>query len=281
MPAAAAITRAPAWYRKKFDAAPDGGKVYLYFEAVMGKCKVWVNGQLMTEHFGGYLPFAIDITKVVNADGHGNVVAVRADNSDDPTYPPGKPQGDLDFTYMGGIYRDTYLIRTGPVHVTLTELSATPAGGGVFVGVKDVNGNDAQLEVRTEVANEGATPKHLTVRSVLVDADGHDLLAQESAVDLAPRRDAGSGAAARAEERPSLDAERSLPAFHPHRGGRQRPGGRLAADALRHPAFSRCAGRPASSSTSNSSGPSSAASTATRTTTSSATRCRTPASGAT
>src|SRR6202012_5705585 len=113
-----------------------------------------------------------------------NIVAVRADNSDDPNYPPGKPQGDLDFTYLGGIYRDVYVIRTPAVHVTLPELSTTVAGGGIFVATKDVNGNDAELEVRTEVANDGAEAKKLTVRSVLETAEGADVLKQETEIDV-------------------------------------------------------------------------------------------------
>jgi beta-galactosidase len=175
----------PAWYRKKFAAPAQGGKVYLYFEAVMGKCTVWVNGHQMTRHFGGYLPFVVDATPVLKAGGQGNVVAVLADNSDDPTYPPGKPQGDLDFTYMGGIYRNVYLIRTPEVHVTFPELSKTVAGGGVFVATKDVNDNDASLEVRTEVANDSARAESLTVRSVLQTPDGNDLLAAETPLHLA------------------------------------------------------------------------------------------------
>ncbi|MEI6176196.1 MAG: sugar-binding domain-containing protein, partial [Verrucomicrobiota bacterium] len=109
----------PAWYRKRFEVAGPsaGGRVFVYFEAVMGKCVVCVNGQKVAEHFGGCLPFAADITDKIQSGG--NIIAVRADNSDDPTYPPGKPQNNLDFTYLGGIYRDTYLIQTGPVHVTL------------------------------------------------------------------------------------------------------------------------------------------------------------------
>jgi beta-galactosidase len=177
----------PAWYRKRFQAAPPpaGGKVYVYFEAVMGKCAVWVNGQKVTEHFGGYLPFVAEISSLLHADGKDNFIAVRADNSNDPTYPPGKPQNDLDFTYMGGIYRDTFLITTPAIHVTLTELSQTVAGGGVFVGVKDVNGNDALLEVRTELANDSAAPRTVTMRTLLETADGRELLRSEQPVTLA------------------------------------------------------------------------------------------------
>jgi beta-galactosidase len=178
--------RGPAWYRKKFDAAADGGKVTLYFEGVMGKSTVWVNGKKLAEHFGGYLPFAVDATDALNADGRNNIVAVRADNSDDPTYPPGKKQDALDFTYLGGIYRDVFLIRTADAHVTLPELSKSVAGGGVFVGVKDVNGNDAELEVRTEVANEGKSPKTLAVRTILETAEGRELLRDETTVEVPP-----------------------------------------------------------------------------------------------
>ena len=177
----------PAWYRKRFQAVapPAGGKVFLYFEAVMGKCAVWVNGRKVAEHFGGYLPFAADITPHLQAGGRHNVVAVRADNSDDPTYPPGKPQNDLDFTYLGGIYRDAYLIFTPSVHVTLPELSKTAAGGGVFVGVKDVNGNNARIEVRTEIASEAAAPRAVTLRTILQTADGRELLRNEQPLELA------------------------------------------------------------------------------------------------
>jgi len=176
----------PAWYRKRFEtAAPAGGKVFVYFEAVMGKCTVWVNGQEVAAHFGGYLPFAADITAQLHPAGQDNVIAVRADNSDDPTYPPGKPQSDLDFTYLGGIYRDVFLIQTGPVHVTLPELSATVAGGGVFVGVKDANGHDAALEVRTEIANDAAAPCTITLRTVLETAEGRAVVASELPLELA------------------------------------------------------------------------------------------------
>lgn len=174
----------PAWYRKRFDAAPAGGKVFLYFEAVMGKATVWVNGQKLAEHFGGYLPFVVDATPVLRADGKANVVAVLADNSDDASYPPGKPQNNLDFTYLGGIYREVYLIRTPELHVTFPESSPTPAGGGIFVGVKDVNGTSADLEVRTELVNESKIAKKLLVRTILETTEGSRVLEDELATEL-------------------------------------------------------------------------------------------------
>ena len=174
----------PAWYRKRFDAGANGGKVFLYFEAVMGKCAVWINGKKAAEHFGGYLPFAVDAGPLLKADGKGNIVAVRADNSDDASYPPGKPQNNLDFTYLGGIYRDTYLICTPETHVTLQELSPTVAGGGVFVGVKDVNGDRAEIEVRTEIVNDGKAAKSVALCSVLETAEGREVASVKTQVAI-------------------------------------------------------------------------------------------------
>ncbi len=99
----------PAWYRKHFIPADSlkGKQLFLHFEGIMGKSDIYVNGKLLKKHYGGYLPAIVDITDVL-VPGQDNVIAVRADNSDDPTYPVGKPQNMLDFTYLGGIYRDCW-----------------------------------------------------------------------------------------------------------------------------------------------------------------------------
>ena len=71
----------------------------------MGKSKVWINGKLLKEQKGGYLPVIIDVTNELKYN-EDNVITVVSDNSDDASYPPGKFQDVLDFTYAGGIYRD-------------------------------------------------------------------------------------------------------------------------------------------------------------------------------
>ena len=176
----------PAWYRKKFSvpAESDGKRKLLYFEAAMGKCQVWVNGKAVKEHFGGYLPFGADITDYLQPGGT-NLVAVRVDNSDDPSYPPGLDQRNLDFTYLGGIYRDVFLICIAPVHVTLPELSHTVAGGGVFVGVTEASGTLAKAEVRTEIANQSTHSEIFKLRTILEDPDGRELLRSEQSAEIA------------------------------------------------------------------------------------------------
>ena len=97
----------------------------------MGKCKIWINGKLKAEHYGGFLPIVLDITDDVDY-GQQNLVAIWTDNSDDPMYPPGKAQDLLDWTYFGGIYRDVWFYTTAPVHITDPILANKVAGGGVL-----------------------------------------------------------------------------------------------------------------------------------------------------
>lgn len=76
------------WYRKHFKPIEEwrGSRLSLYFEAIMGKSKVWINGKLVKEHKGGYLPIIIDATNELNY-GEDNVITVVSDNSDDASYP--------------------------------------------------------------------------------------------------------------------------------------------------------------------------------------------------
>lgn len=163
-----------AWYRKRFtiDRRWEGKKIFLYFEAAMGRSKVYVNGRPAKEHLGGYLPFSVELTGLGAAAGHPCVVALMVDNSDDKSYPPGKPQYTLDFAYHGGIYRDAFLVVTSPVHITDPCYVNKVAGGGVFVQYGDVTRRQATLNVSTDVANESDKPQRITVETLLCDSSG-------------------------------------------------------------------------------------------------------------
>lgn len=176
MPAEASGCRnyqGPAWYRKRFilPAETKGQNVFLHFEAAMGKQTVYINGKLVKEHIGGYLPFTIDLSGNGVAPGDSCLIAVLTDNSDDRSYPPGKRQYTLDFTYHGGIYRDVWMIAKSPVAITDAIDSETVAGGGVFVHFDEISEKSAQVFVNTEVANSSSRAESVTVETTLIDAD--------------------------------------------------------------------------------------------------------------
>lgn len=164
------------WYRKHFmpDAALKGKKLFLHFEAIMGKSKVFVNGKLLTEHFGGYLPVIVDVTDVLDWNGD-NVIAVWADNSDDPSYPPGKAQDVLDYTYFGGIYRDCWLIAHNNVFITDPNYENEVAGGGLFVAFGKVSDALAEVQLKIHVRNATKNPFSGRVEYMLLQPDGTEV----------------------------------------------------------------------------------------------------------
>ncbi len=163
----------PAWYRKRFtlDNSYNGKRVYIHFEAIMGKSKIWLNGKLLKEQFGGYLPIHLDITDHVKA-GVENIIAVRTDNSDDPIYPPGKPQTTLDFTYFGGIYRDVHLISTSDIHVTNANHRDYVADGGTFVHFSEFSKEKVTVNVKTNITNQRPTDSEVNLALALLAPDG-------------------------------------------------------------------------------------------------------------
>lgn len=164
------------WYRKHFtpDAVLKGKKLFLHFEAIMGKSKVFVNGKLLTEHFGGYLPVIADMTDVLDWNGD-NVIAVWADNSDDPSYPPGKAQDVLDYTYFGGIYRDCWLIAHNNVFITDPNYENEVAGGGLFVAFGKVSDALAEVQLKIHVRNATKNPFSGQVEYMLLQPDGTEV----------------------------------------------------------------------------------------------------------
>lgn len=164
------------WYRKHFtpDAVLKGKKLFLHFEAIMGKSKVFVNGKLLTEHFGGYLPVIADVTDVLDWNGD-NVIAVWADNSDDPSYPPGKAQDVLDYTYFGGIYRDCWLIAHNNVFITDPNYENEVAGGGLFVAFGKVSDALAEVQLKIHVRNATKNPFSGQVEYMLLQPDGTEV----------------------------------------------------------------------------------------------------------
>lgn len=161
-----------AWYRKRFvvPEASEGKDVSIHFEAAMGKQVLYLNGDKVGEHQGGYLPFNLNLTDQGVVAGDTCVVAVMVDNSNDKTFPPGKPQYTLDFSYHGGIYRDVWLISKGRTALTDAVEANRVAGGGVFVHAENISEQHAEVVVKSEVENKENRNRTVTIETVLVDA---------------------------------------------------------------------------------------------------------------
>jgi beta-glucuronidase len=96
------------WYKKVFNYTISKGKrLFLYFGAVNYMANVYLNGEKIGGHEGGFTPFQIEITDKVKEDE--NVLIVRVDNK---RLINGLPGLGYDWLNYGGIIRDVNLIET-------------------------------------------------------------------------------------------------------------------------------------------------------------------------
>lgn len=91
---------------------------YLEFRGVNSIADVFVNGEKVCHHEGGFSTFRAKITEQLK-NGE-NAIAVQADNSaNDRVYPQ-----MADFTFFGGIYRDVYFIEANKCRFDLDYLGS-------------------------------------------------------------------------------------------------------------------------------------------------------------
>ena len=140
-------------------------RVNLEFDGVFQAAEVFVNGQRVGEHKGGYSGFNLDITDAVKSGD--NVVAVRVNNIWDARLAPRAGE----HTFSGGIYRDVRLVVTAPLHV---------AWYGTFVTTPQVSKESGIVNVKTEVMNDSGATKLVTVKTSVVDAKGKTVAQMES-----------------------------------------------------------------------------------------------------
>jgi len=103
-----------SWYRKNITIPSGSERAFLDFDAVMIAAEVFVNGKKVLEHKGGYTPFSVELTGVVEPGGEA-LVAVRVDSTERTDIPPFGYV--VDYLTFGGIYRDVYLRTCGKSYI--------------------------------------------------------------------------------------------------------------------------------------------------------------------
>jgi beta-galactosidase len=155
--------RGIGWYRTHYtvDNGYAGRHFFLKFDGAFLVTDVYVNGNLLGEHQGGFAAFVFDVTPYLNIGGD-NVIAVKVNNAANANIPPLA----ADFTFWGGIYRDVHLLVTDPVQISPLDYGSP----GVYLTTTSVSSNSANLQVTTVVSNSTASPQTVTVRAIVTDA---------------------------------------------------------------------------------------------------------------
>ncbi|CAN5568400.1 hypothetical protein BH10ACI2_BH10ACI2_13800 [soil metagenome] len=143
------------WYRKHFTLSNKQAarNFWIEFDGVMANSDVWINNFHLGKRPNGYISFGYELTSHINF-GKNNVIAVRADNAQQPA---------SRWYTGGGIYRHVRLVESGSVHI---EKWAT------FVTTPKINASEATVNVATEVLNASASGPNVALNIKLLDADG-------------------------------------------------------------------------------------------------------------
>ena len=136
------------WYQRPFEAPAhaDNQRVLLHFGAVDYACRVYVNGQMVARHRGGYLPFSADITPALRPGR--NSLSLRVVDTRDTAQPRGKQYWDDGlficwYTPCSGIWQSVYMEIVGDT--ALRAIYVTP----------DIDRCLATVEVNVDRAPKG------------------------------------------------------------------------------------------------------------------------------
>ena len=143
--------RGTCWYRLNLErpALQEGEKAYLEFDGAAMTADVYLNGEKLAHHEGGYSRFRVEITeKLAEA---GNELLVAVDNSDNDRVYPQK----ADFTFYGGLYRMVRLITVPESHFSMDYYGGSGIKVTPEVTLAEKDGEAASAAVTVEIWADG------------------------------------------------------------------------------------------------------------------------------
>lgn len=127
-------------YRREFTVPKkfSGQRIFLRFEGVYSYAKVWVKGNFIREHFGGFTSWDCEVTDYVKP-GQKTLLAVGVvDNLDDISFASGYAKHPI-----GGILRDVYVYCLGENYIRSFDIETE----------LDKNYENAVLKITSELAS--------------------------------------------------------------------------------------------------------------------------------
>jgi beta-galactosidase/beta-glucuronidase len=170
------------WYRRTFTTPPgEGERVLLNFGAVDWEAVVWVNGERAGEHRGGYDPFTLDITDLVETGENELIIQVW-----DPTDAGHQPRGKqvlrphrIWYTPVTGIWQTVWLERVPNTHIQSLVLTPQVDDPAIHVAVHASTESDVHVRVSLE-GDAVAEATGTTGRAIQVAIPGGRLWSPDS-----------------------------------------------------------------------------------------------------
>jgi beta-glucuronidase len=129
------------WYRRRFDApaATSDQRVFLYFEGANYRSHVYLNGEKLGVHEGGFTPFAFELTGKIKPSDNSLVVGVNSKREFGNV-----PGTDADWFNYGGLTRSVWLVVTPRTFIQHYHFALRERDGrSVITGDVTLDGPDA------------------------------------------------------------------------------------------------------------------------------------------
>ena len=164
------------WYRKTFtlDAGDMKRDLFLEFDGVFQEAEIYVNGQYVGKHRGGYTGFNAHITRYARLGE--NLLAVRVNNLWQPDI---APRGG-EHVFSGGIYRNVRLVKKHPVHITWYGTSVTTPT------LAAEKGRRSTVRVSSEVVNNTDSEAQCLLRVRVVNPSGRTVAHRQTEATVGP-----------------------------------------------------------------------------------------------
>jgi beta-glucuronidase len=138
------------WYKRTFDHQPDDRRLFVRFGAINYRSSIYLNGQLLAEHEGGFTPFQVELTDAVRPGQNSLLVRANNERIDD-----GIPGRTFDWFNYGGITRDVDLVRTPQTYIYDYMVQLKPGTADRIIGWVQLDGSKTRQQIRLEIPELG------------------------------------------------------------------------------------------------------------------------------
>ncbi len=158
------------YYRKHFTLSEvlTDKMVSVEFDGVQKYSRIYLNGEYVGDHKGGYTSFYFDLTPFIRF-GEDNVLVVAVNNRRDDKYRiPPMTAGNWDV--YGGIYRDARLVIKNKIH--LPYQGSYKHEGGTFITTPLVNEKEGVVNIKTYVKNDSEQKTGVLLKTSVISPRG-------------------------------------------------------------------------------------------------------------
>ena len=162
------------WYKKSFDyRKKDHTRLFVYFGAANYLADVYLNGQKLGRHEGGFTPFNFELTSLVR--DKDNFLIVKVDNK---RRRDAVPTLNTDWWNYGGLTREVVLIEVPHTFIQDYFLQLKKGSMDEIAGWVRINNASAGKAITIEIPEAGVK------QSVTTDANGYAAVRFKARLDL-------------------------------------------------------------------------------------------------